>query len=159
MTPLEFCTKWRAVTTNERQASQEQFLDICRMLGEKSPQAADPKGTFFCFEKGAEKTTGSNGWADVWRKGCFAWEYKGPHKDLKAAYEQLLQYRESLENPPLLVVSNIQEFEVHTNFTNTAKRVYRFSVQDFCDAPEEPLRVLRALFREPESLRPNVSRE
>ncbi len=34
----------------------------------------------------------------------FGWEYKGKHKDLKAAYSQLLQYREALENPPLLVV-------------------------------------------------------
>ena len=34
----------------------------------------------------------------------FGWEYKGRHKDLKAAYNQLLQYREDLENPPLLIV-------------------------------------------------------
>jgi hypothetical protein len=33
-------------------------------------------------------------------KGKFGWEYKGKHKDLKAAYQQLLKYHESLENPP-----------------------------------------------------------
>jgi hypothetical protein len=28
------------------------------------------------FERGARKT-GGNGWADVWQRGCFGWEYKG----------------------------------------------------------------------------------
>ncbi len=46
--------------------------------------------------------------ADVWKKGCFAWEYKGKHANLDEAYQQLLQYREALENPPLLVVSDIE---------------------------------------------------
>ncbi|MFY0584312.1 type IIL restriction-modification enzyme MmeI [Cystobacter fuscus] len=84
---------------------------------------------------------------------------QGPHKDLKAAYEQLLQYRESLDNPPLLVVSNLEEFEVHTNFTNTTKRVFRFTLTDLRDNPAEHLRVLKALFRSPDSLRPTTSRE
>lgn len=159
MTPLDFWKKWHAVTQGERAVSQQHFLDICRLVGEKPPQEADPKGTSFCFEKGAEKVDGSNGWADVWRKRCFAWEYKGPHKDLKAAYDQLLQYRESLENPPLLVVCNLTDFEVHTNFTNTAKKVYRFTVGDLRDNPEEPLRILRALFRAPDALKPSTSRE
>ena len=43
---------------------------------------------------------GGLGYADVWKRGCFAWEYKGKGKDLNAAYQQLLQYREDLENPP-----------------------------------------------------------
>ncbi|WP_309892799.1 DNA methyltransferase [Archangium sp.] len=159
MTPLDFWKKWHAVTQGERAVSQQHFLDVCRLVGEKPPQEADPKGTSFCFEKGAEKVDGSNGWADVWRKRCFAWEYKGPHKDLKAAYDQLLQYRESLENPPLLVVCNLTDFEVHTNFTNTAKKVYRFTVGDLRDNPEEPLRILRALFRAPDALKPSISRE
>ena len=38
--------------------------------------------------------------ADVWMRGHFAWEYKGKHKNLDAAYQQLLQYKEDLENPP-----------------------------------------------------------
>ena len=24
------------------------------------------------------KTGGGDGWADVWKRGCFAWEYKSP---------------------------------------------------------------------------------
>ena len=52
------------------------------------------------------------------------WEYRGKHKDLKAAYQQLLQYREALENPTLLVVCDIERIIVHTNFTNTPHKEY-----------------------------------
>ena len=65
-------------------------------------------------------TGGGAGWADVWFRGHFAWEYKGQHADLKKAYGQLQQYREALENPPLLVVCDLDRFEIHTNFTGTA---------------------------------------
>jgi hypothetical protein len=27
------------------------------------------------------------GFADVWKKDCFGWEYKGKHKDLGEAYK------------------------------------------------------------------------
>ena len=61
-------------------------------------------------------------------RGHFGWEYKGKHKDLSAAYKQLLDYREDLENPSLLVVCDMNRFEVHTNFTATAKRRYAFNL-------------------------------
>ena len=47
---------------------------------------------------------GSKGWADVWKRHHFGWEYKGKGKDLKKAFVQLQQYAIALENPPLLVV-------------------------------------------------------
>ena len=81
------------------------FIDLCRLVGHPTPAEDDPTGQTFTFEAGATKPRGGQGWADVWKKGYFAWEYKGKHKDLDAAYQQLLQYRESLHNPPLLVVS------------------------------------------------------
>ena len=40
------------------------------------------------------------------------------------------EYREDLENPPLLVVCDLELFEIHANFTGTAKQVYRFSLDD-----------------------------
>ena len=48
-------------------------------------------------------------------------EYKAADKyqDLNAAYQQLLQYRENLNNPPLLVVTDINHWEIHSNFPNT----------------------------------------
>ena len=48
----------------------------------------------------------------------------------KVKYQQLLKYREDLENPPLLVVCDLDRFEVHTNFTGTAKQVYAFDLAD-----------------------------
>ena len=40
------------------------------------------------------------------------------------------KYRESLENPPLLLVSDIQTIQVHTNFTNSIKAVTTFTLDD-----------------------------
>ncbi len=156
-----FVARWQRSTLTERSAAQQHFLDLCAVLGEPTPAAADPDGTHYTFEKGARKTSGAGGWADVWMRRHFAWEYKGKHKDLKAAYRQIQQYREDLENPPLLVVCDLDRFEVHTNFTNTVKAVYAFDLADLarneptptCALP--PLEVLRAAFTHPDLLRPN----
>lgn len=80
MIPQEFISKWRNVELKERRANQSHFLDLCRLLAVDDPVTADPKGEWFTFEKGASKTSGGEGWADVWRKDCFAWEYKGKNK-------------------------------------------------------------------------------
>lgn len=115
MSLTDFTAKWTATTRTERAASQEHFIDLCRLLGQPTPNEADKTGDFYAFEKGTAKTGGGDGFADVWRRGYFAWEYKGKHKHLGVAYQQLLQYRENLENPPLLVVCDLERFEVHTN--------------------------------------------
>src|SRR5919204_189553 len=104
LSPQEFVAKWRRATLKERSAAQEHFIDLCRLVGHPTPAEADATGTTFAFESGADKQRGGRGWADVWKKGFFAWEYKGKHADLDAAYQQLLQYRGALVNPPLLVV-------------------------------------------------------
>ena len=159
LTPYDFATKWQGSTRTERAASQEHFIDLCRLVGAKTPNEADPKGDFYAFEKGAEKIGGGDGFADVWKRGYFAWEYKGKRKNLDSAYQQLLQYREALENPPLLVVCDLDRFEIHTNFTNTPAKVYEFTLGDLLAGPEEPLRVLRAVMLDPEELRPGKTRE
>ena len=123
MKPTQFATKWGRTELRESQGSQEHFIDLCRLVGVDTPAEADPKGEFFTFEKSLHKDTGGAGFADVWRKDHFAWEYKGPHKDLDDAYSQLNLYREALGNPPLLVVCDMDRFEVHTNFNNTVKGV------------------------------------
>ena len=41
-----------------------------------------PAGTSFTFEAGVAKLKGGQGWADVWKRGFFTWEYKGKHADL-----------------------------------------------------------------------------
>ena len=157
MTPHEFIAKWKQSTLTERSACQQHFLDLCELLDQPKPAAADPDGAFYTFERGVKKTSGDHGWADVWFKDRFGWEYKGKHKDLKAAYDQLLQYREDLENPPLLVVCDMDRFEVHTNFTGTVKRVYTFDLDGL--AEPDNLDVLRKLFTDPQSLKPGQTAE
>ena len=78
-----FVAKWSASRRTERAAAQEHFIDLCRLLGEQTPNEADPTGEDYAFEKGAAKSTGGQGWADVWKRGRFAWEYKGPHANLR----------------------------------------------------------------------------
>jgi hypothetical protein len=81
----------------------------------------------------AEKPHGQHGRADVWYKGKFIWEYKRPGSDLDKAYDQLLLYRESLGNPPLLITSDIRRIIIHTNFTNTAKKKYEIDFTRLLD--------------------------
>jgi len=151
LTPQEFVAKWRTVSLKERSAAQSHFNDVCRLIGEQTPIEADPKGTWYAFEAGASKLGGGEGFADVWKKGCFAWEYKGKHANLDRAYEQLLKYRESLENPPLLIVSDMERILIHTNFTNTVKRRIVLELEDLLDPAK--LDLLRAVFRDPGQLR------
>ena len=157
MTPQEFLNKWRHVELKERSASQSHFNDLCALLGVLDPIAADPKGEWFAFEKGATKTTGGEGWADVWRKGCFAWEYKGPRKDLDKAFVQLLQYSVALENPPLLIVSDMDRIRIHTNWTNTVQEVHEFTLEDLVDG--QVREKLKRAFTDPDDFKPSKTRQ
>jgi type II restriction/modification system DNA methylase subunit YeeA len=157
LTAKEFIAKWQASTLKERSAAQEHFIDLCRLLEHKTPAEADPTGEHFTFERGAAKTGGGDGWADVWKKGCFAWEYKGKHKDLTAAFSQLQRYAIALENPPLLVVSDMETIIIHTNYTNTVQEIHTLALEDL-ERPEA-LQKLRRLLTEPERFRPGVTRQ
>ena len=156
-----FITKWSKANLSEQAASQEHFLDLCRLLAVKTPAELDPVGDTFTFEKGAAVSApaslgskGDRGRADVWYKGRFAWEYKrqGKHKTLEAAYQQLQQYREGLENPPLLIVCDINRTEIHTNFTGYKPEVHTILLADF-DKPGVLPR-LRQIFTDPEAFKP-----
>ncbi|MDK9702427.1 MAG: hypothetical protein OEL20_04755 [Sulfuritalea sp.] len=150
-----FIAKWKGCTLKERSASQEHFIDLCHLVGQETPAQADPHGEWFCFERGAKKTGGEDGWADVWRRKCFAWEYKGKHKDLTAAYVQLQRYAPALENPPLLVVSDMDTIIIRTMFTNTVMETHTIALEEIGTA--ENLAKLRWLFTQPEKLRPGVT--
>jgi len=143
MSPAEFIKTWKKVQLGERQAAQSHFNDLCDMLGQEKPAHADPEGVEFCFEKGTSKRGGSEGWADVWKKGHFAWEYKGKHKDLKTALTQLEGYRVALENPPLLVVCDLGRIEIHTNFTNSPERTIQIPLEELGSSSN--LQTLRGL--------------
>ncbi len=156
MTPHGFIAKWRGTELKERSASQSHFNDLCALLGLVDPISADPLGEWFAFEKGASKTGGGEGWADVWRRGSFAWEYKGPRKDLKAAFNQLLQYSVALDNPPLLIVSDMDRIRIHTNFTNTVQEVHEFALDDLLDGAVRAR--LMAAFTDPDQFKPKKTR-
>jgi hypothetical protein len=157
MTPHEFARKWRDVELKERSASQSHFNDLCALLGVLDPVSADPTGEWFTFEKGATKTSGGEGWADVWRKGCFAWEYKGRHANLDKANAQLLQYAVALENPPLLIVSDMNRVIVRTNWTNTVQERHEFTLDDLIDGQARAR--LKAAFVDPDAFKPLKSRQ
>ena len=161
LTPQAFAERWRRSKLTERAAAQSHFVDLCRMLGQPTPTEADPEGDFYRFERRVSKSGSGagKGFADVWYRHRFAFEYKGKHKDLGAAYDQLLLYREDLENLPLLVVSDMERFEVHTNFERTKKRVYAFTNDDIGEEEPEAMRVLRALFADPDALKPGQTSE
>ena len=155
MTPQDFIAKWRN-GGDERRDFQSFFDDLCRLMNHPTPREADPEHTWFTYEYGASKTSGGEGWADAWKRGYFGFEAKGTGKDLGKAYAQLKMYADALENPPLLIVSDLQRFEIHTNFTNAVKQVHRFTVEDL--ANHETRRLLAAAFNDPQQLRPGTTR-
>jgi len=38
LSPVQFATKWQGSVRTERAASQEHFIDLCRMLEVKTPE-------------------------------------------------------------------------------------------------------------------------
>jgi hypothetical protein len=69
MTPETFIARWQHNALTERAGAQPWFDELCEMLGVDKPRDADN----YCFERGAGKSSGGDGWADVWKSGCFAW--------------------------------------------------------------------------------------
>src|SRR6266536_6195269 len=139
MTPAEFKRKWARYSGKETAAYQEHFTDLFA-LAESNRVAEEPE---------AER---ERGFADVWKKSCFAWEYKGKKKNLDAAYQRLLRYRESLLNPPLLVVCDFDRYIVRTNFNGTVQETHEFTNANIDDPLR--LRLLRAVFIDPKFLKP-----
>ena len=77
---------------------------------------------------------------------------KAKRKTSTRLTSNLLRYRESLLNPPLLVVCDFDRYIVKTNFNGTVQEVHEFT-NDQIDRPEN-LRILRALFENPDFLKP-----
>jgi hypothetical protein len=157
MTPEEFMAKWRGTTRTERSAAHEHFLDLCDLLSVPKPGDVDRHGTEYTIEKSTRKIGDTVGFADVWKRHCFAWEYKGDRKNLVQAYAQLKQYADALENLPLLIVSDMQEIRVHTNFTNTIAQQHVIALAELRSV--EARELLRNCFLHPGRLQPTATRE
>ena len=52
MTPPEFAAKWKGSQRTERAAAQEHFIDLCRMLGEPTPDRGRPDGRLVRLREG-----------------------------------------------------------------------------------------------------------
>ena len=156
MTPEAFVSKWSQTTTLERAAAHEHFIDLCALLEENTPHEADPTGDWYAFERGVQKTGAGKGWADVWKRGCFGWEYKGKGKNLSEALKQLQLYALALESPPLLIVCDLETIEIHTAFQNAVQEVHVLTLEDLLEPAK--LQLLKWAFSEPNRLRPERTR-
>ena len=156
MNPDLFIATWQANTRNEAAGSKPHFLDLCVLL-DVPPPHSDPTGTTYAFEKGVKKAAGGGGWADVWKRGCFGWEYKARGGDLEKAHDQLLRYAGALENPPLLITSDMERIIVRTNWTNAVSERREFVLEDLRDPAVRGL--LKACWADPDRWRPAVTRQ
>jgi len=152
MTPQNFIAKWGhggpAYDLNEEQGAQSHFLDLCELLDVPKPGSEEG----YRFEEKSHLIGGRTGYADVSRRGAFAWENKAPGKNLDAALKQLLGYSQALSNPPILVVCDRLTIRIHTQFTGHPSETYTVLLDDL-DQPSQ-LALLRRIWLAPESFRP-----
>lgn len=152
MTPQTFITKWGpggpAFALNEEQGAQSHFIDLCELLG--VPKPGSEAG--YLFEEKNAVIGGRTGYADVFKRGAFAWENKAPGKNLDAALKQLLTYSLALSNPPILVVCDRLTIRIHTQFTGHPTETFNVALAEL-DQPDK-LALLRRIWTDPESFRP-----
>jgi hypothetical protein len=151
LTPQEFITRWNNNALTERGGAQAHFDDLCELLGVDKPR--DPDN--YCFERGAKKAGGGDGWADVWKRGHFGWENKSPKRDLVKALEQLRAYAGNLDNPPLQIVCDRERIEIHTVFRGYPDEPRTIWLKDIGDPAN--LQTLRWVFTDPDKLKPHKS--
>ena len=152
MTPQTFIEKWGpggpAYGLNEEQGAQSHFIDLCELLGVPKPGSEDG----YRFEEKNTVIGGRTGYADVFRRGAFAWENKAPGKNLDAALRQLLSYSLALSNPPILVVCDRLTIRIHTQFTGHPSETHSVQLAEL--AQPAKLALLRRIWTAPESFRP-----
>jgi len=151
MNAQEFVNIWRHNTQKETSFDREHFNNLCALIGHPTPNAFDPTGKIFGFQSDLKKSSGAKGYADVWYKDHFAWEYKGPDGNFEAAFDQLLQYHGALGNPPLLIVANAQKIVIRTKFTNTPTREYTLTLDDLLT--HEGMSLLHNIFTNPDAFK------
>jgi type II restriction/modification system DNA methylase subunit YeeA len=151
MTPQAFIAKWQNNPLTERAGAQAHFEDLCALLGVEPPRQPGE----YQYERGAKKSDGSDGWADVWKRAHFGWENKQPGRDLDKALKQLTDYALKLDNPPLLVVCDRERIIIHTAFTGYPDEPREIRIEELTDPGK--LQILRWVFTDPEKLRPEKS--
>lgn len=156
MTPQDFIAKWGAPDgvpgpaygLNEEQGAQSHFLDLCELLAVPKPGSEDG----YRFEEKSAVIGGKTGYADVFKRGVFAWENKAPGKNLDTALKQLLTYSLALSSPPILVVSDRLTICIHTQFTGHPSQTHSVNLYEL-DQPDKRA-LLRRIWTAPESFKP-----
>lgn len=138
---------WKENKLSERGGAQPYFDDLCDLLGVDKPR--DPQN--YCFEYRAGKASGGDGFADVWKRGCFGWENKKPGRDLDAALKQLTDYTLQLGNPPILVVCDRERIVLHTAFNGYPDEPKEILIDDLQQRDKREL--LKCIFNEHDLLR------
>ncbi len=152
MTPEHFIGQWSpgggSYSMSERAGAQPHFIELCNVLDVQSPNDADN----YTFEYGAKLLDGKHGFADVFKRGNFAWEYKQPGGDLVGALRRLKDYASAMHNPPLLVVSDRMVFRIFTQFTGRPTETYEVALKELTDPAKREL--LRRVLTDPISFQP-----
>ncbi len=148
MTPEAFIKIWTENDLTEKAGARPFIEDLCSLLQVEKPRNSDD----YCYEKGAIKDSGKQGWADVWKRDHFGWENKKPRRDLKAALAQLRDYSGNLGNPPLLIVCDRDRIELHTAFRGYPDEPRTILLQDIGDLKNQQM--LRWVFNDPDKLKP-----
>ncbi|MEO6291357.1 MAG: DNA methyltransferase, partial [Burkholderiaceae bacterium] len=156
----DFYAKWgpggTAASLNERQGAQPHFMDLCALLGVPTPGSSRQDGTSdYIFEQDTLLLGEARGYADVFKRGHFAWENKAPGKDLDKALKQLLGYSLALSNPPLLVVCDRATIRIHTQFTGHPSVVHTVQIAELAEPEKRAL--LKKLWDNPEWFRPKAT--
>lgn len=124
---------------------------MCDVLGVPRPGTDDG----YVFEKQTQVLSDTRGYADVFKRGAFAWENKAPGRNLDAALRQLLNYSSALSNPPILVVCDRLQIRVQTQFTGHPTEKFTVLLAEL--AQPDKLALLRRIWRNPESFRPKIT--
>ncbi len=155
MTPQAFIAKWGpggpAYELNEEQGAQSHFIDLCDLLSVPRP-GTEPG---YLFEQGGRIAGQASGYADVFKRGAFAWENKAPGKNLDTALRQLLGYTLALDNPPLLVVCDRLNIRIHTQFNGHPSERHDIALADLEQHDKREL--LKRVWTTPESFRPRTT--
>ena len=151
MRPDQFIAKWRDTRFGERQAAQAFFNDLCALVGHPTP-AAYGNPEVFTFEKPVP-----GGFADAYKEGHFAWEFKGTDNQLEEGMRQAIRYAAELKNPPLLIASSFRTIRLRTNFRGKERVIHEIPI-DLLVMPEM-LEKLRWAFFDPDRLEPENTPE
>ncbi len=151
MPPQDFMIKWANTRFGERQAAQEWFTDLCRLVGHPTPaERNDPEN--YTFEKSVP-----GGFADAYLANHFAWEFKKRAFQLPGAFNQLLRYQVYLRTPPLLITSSFQLIRIQTNFPGKETVVHEIPIGQLWK--QEQLQRLSNIFFAPHEFEPDRTPE